>query len=499
MIFNADFYSQPAVAHDSYFQTTDIDLTSLESVAIKFQQYMIYCCDENPSFKLLVSDDDFETSTEYDVSPSGIKANSFSSDPDFVDINITPAAAGKIVKLRFQWTENSHYFWMIDDIAITTAWDHDLVLKDVYPNFYYTNGGYFSNFPVNQVLGCSFYSEVFNKGANEQTNVQFNVDINLDEADFYDAAIEGTSIVSLGPIDTIRFGEDEESFYMTEIGTYNGNFSITQDSIDDNPGNNLYNIDFNVTENIFARDYTQTTTIDPSIYTGAIDGEEFGITIYVAEDDTINSIQVYIGDETTPGVTLVGHILDDSENVVFETKEYEIVPEDIVEDGKWIELLFDEGGPEDQIIAGGETEAANYIVSVQTFYNGIGEVHIGGDESPFHYFNIESRSKIGTSWGYIDAVPMVRLRMYRTLIDGISENILPNLNIYPNPTNGILNIENTENSEVIVYNMLGSVVASANNDFNNKTIDISNLSEGTYIVKVIADKGVVSRKISLVK
>ncbi len=69
-------------------------------------------------------------------------------------------------------------------------------------------------------------------------------------------------------------------------------------------------------------------------------------------------------------------------------------------------------------------------------------------------------------------------------------------NVYPNPTTGLLNITNAENAQVNVYNMIGEVVATAT---NVSTMDISNLENGTYIVKVISNNSTSTKKITLVK
>jgi len=45
--------------------------------------------------------------------------------------------------------------------------------------------------------------------------------------------------------------------------------------------------------------------------------------------------------------------------------------------------------------------------------------------------------------------------------------------------------------------MLGDEVLSINNNINN--IDISNLKEGTYLIKIYNNESVVVKKISLVK
>ena len=68
----------------------------------------------------------------------------------------------------------------------------------------------------------------------------------------------------------------------------------------------------------------------------------------------------------------------------------------------------------------------------------------------------------------------------------ITENELVKLSVYPNPTSGILNIKSTEEIDnITVFNLLGQSVAKfGKNDITNSSIDLSELSEGLYLVKV---------------
>ena len=66
-------------------------------------------------------------------------------------------------------------------------------------------------------------------------------------------------------------------------------------------------------------------------------------------------------------------------------------------------------------------------------------------------------------------------------VDEIDENAIE---VYPNPTTGMLNIANAEGKSIVVINTLGQVVAHIDNAAENQTIDLSKLCDGTYFVKV---------------
>lgn len=77
-------------------------------------------------------------------------------------------------------------------------------------------------------------------------------------------------------------------------------------------------------------------------------------------------------------------------------------------------------------------------------------------------------------------------------IDEIDEN---SIEVYPNPTTGMVNIANAEGKSIVVINTLGQVVAHIDNAAESQTIDLSRLCDGTYFVKV--DGNVV--KVSMIR
>lgn len=83
------------------------------------------------------------------------------------------------------------------------------------------------------------------------------------------------------------------------------------------------------------------------------------------------------------------------------------------------------------------------------------------------------------------------------IIIGNETPVQSEISIFPNPTNGRLNIANVANAEVTIYNVLGEMVISASNIDNY--VDLSDLSAGSYIVKVKDNDRVVSKHITLTK
>lgn len=79
---------------------------------------------------------------------------------------------------------------------------------------------------------------------------------------------------------------------------------------------------------------------------------------------------------------------------------------------------------------------------------------------------------------------------------GLIENTKSNkLILYPNPVTNQLNIANSNSKieKVLIYNFIGALVKSIEGD--TRTIDMSNLSNGSYLVKIITNQGIETQKI----
>ncbi|PKW28610.1 T9SS type A sorting domain-containing protein [Flavobacterium lindanitolerans] len=78
---------------------------------------------------------------------------------------------------------------------------------------------------------------------------------------------------------------------------------------------------------------------------------------------------------------------------------------------------------------------------------------------------------------------------------GISENTIPGLKVYPNPvTNGKLFITTVANVEktIAIYDVLGKQVA---NTIAKDYVNVSNLKDGVYIVKITEEGKTATRKL----
>lgn len=84
-----------------------------------------------------------------------------------------------------------------------------------------------------------------------------------------------------------------------------------------------------------------------------------------------------------------------------------------------------------------------------------------------------------------------------TTTTGINNFIVENVNLYPNPTQGVVHISGITNFDQIeIVDVNGKIVKTINN-FTN-TIDVSELAKGNYAVKIILTNTVIVKRFALV-
>lgn len=88
---------------------------------------------------------------------------------------------------------------------------------------------------------------------------------------------------------------------------------------------------------------------------------------------------------------------------------------------------------------------------------------------------------------------------YHQVTTGITSIIdQTQLSIYPNPTNGVINIASSNNLQQIeIYNLLGEKVYESKPNNSNTAIDLSEQSKGIYFIKTYTEKGIKTQKILL--
>lgn len=554
MLFQADNYNTDQttgtiaagyVAHDSYIQTEALDLSSVSSVILKFQQRFRVCCTYNAADLYVSVSNDGTVWKDYEVGSTYQTINYNSSAADDVtdvELNISSAAANQsTVYIRFHIRGLSHYYWMIDDVAITEGPQYDIVIEDYYNNFLSYDNGAYSKIPQAQSTNgpIGWRAAVYNSGGQDLNNVYMYTDVLWNGNTSFLANSSTEYPISMLPAlavgqedslsrDTIFLLNDD--FYTTSqglpasfkancLGTYDVTWTARMDETDEYWSNNVVNTTFMVTDSVFARDNgVPQGSVSTQKWAGqGADGDVFGVTYEVVDpsgtNSVANSISMYINPTThvndsapsIKGVLLMSDGLG-GYNPVLETDVYDITPADTA---TWLTLPFLTDGFSEYLTEG------NYIAAIEAVAFNNGDLDIGEDLTT---------NQIGwaTLWHWAadpvtdyywltnySSTPMIRLNFIPwtdgsftdcTLVGVNSvDNTLENVKMFPNPTSGTLNIKNAEGATVYVYNIMGDLVKTVDVNTITSQIDISDLSNGNYIVKVSNELGITTQKITLVK
>jgi alpha-tubulin suppressor-like RCC1 family protein len=87
---------------------------------------------------------------------------------------------------------------------------------------------------------------------------------------------------------------------------------------------------------------------------------------------------------------------------------------------------------------------------------------------------------------------------YTNLIT-VNENIGNEILVFPNPARDHFFVTNTQNANIILYDLLGKVICSQYSKEEQATFYTGNISPGLYILKIQKEHKIVSRKIQITK
>lgn len=140
-------------------------------------------------------------------------------------------------------------------------------------------------------------------------------------------------------------------------------------------------------------------------------------------------------------------------------------------------------------------QASNLLILENTIDSGsTGIYHAGNTVLLNHGFHSMNGSKLRA---YIEGcTDNFQGRISNSNPSNESNDIIDSLTIYPNPvTNGVLNINTTANDakNVVVYDVLGKQVV--NTTISGSTVNVANLKNGVYIVKITENGKTATRKL----
>lgn len=506
---------------NTYIQFDNIDMTGVMNPKLSmFQNYKAL----NEAFAYIdFSIDGGTTWTEVEVNEE-VEGNSYG--PLLFEKVVTAYIANQpdvSIRLRWQTTTNAiggyGYGWQVDDISIVDNPNNDLKLSKAVMNFfsyydeYWHVSSHYGMIP-NEQFASEFSVMVFNgiveNMGNNAVTPQFSVKIiNPQEDVIYDEIVVGDVDVATGEVDTLNLLTPE--FMLPEgftSGLYTVVYNMFAEGVEDfNEADNADTTYFFVTDVTFARDLTNmTASTGPATWLdGGVDGEMMGTQYMFMYETEVVNMEVFIHENTTPGTAIIGHVIE----LISETEYIDLTTTalfDITEEhlGTWVTLDFS-----DQcLITLDGYDAKEVLFAVEFYYNGVdNDIWIGYDprvKSSLYgqmWYLLQGSSAM--QWRYISNWSRGGLGIRAITIDddlvSVESVATSGISIYPNPSNGLVNINNVEGANVQVLNIMGQVVASIENASVNNTIDMSAFANGTYMVRVVNGAEVSTHKINISK
>ncbi|MCD6332756.1 MAG: glycogen-binding domain-containing protein, partial [Bacteroidales bacterium] len=360
----------------AWFQMAPIDCSEHPSVVMKLRQYFRNCCGST-YVKIFISNDQGVHWAEYNMA-YGTTTNVFCKKP-IVEVNISEVAAGMPdVWVKFEWDNNSHYFWCIDDFELMEGYTNEIQLTDSWvmmSDLYDDDNdeGYVFMTPLSQINGVlggwTFKGAFVNAGRDDQYNCHLNAQIFKNGTSVYNENSESRDIWSL----------DRDTFDITtpyfpdDYGTYKFTMEAKQDQEDAVPSNNNYMDFFNVTDSVYSIADWDYETYSSTASWGNNDGDYLGILYDITQATEVNSMSVFIMQrpENPQASTQVGYGFQyfifkwDEEAqdwIEIISAEYGEVTEDNL--NTWITMPMDKDGESEFM------EPGQYIAAIQVWHGG---------------------------------------------------------------------------------------------------------------------------------
>ena len=479
-LVNGDAQAATQALNVTYTMTTAqaIDIAALggsNQVSIQFQQYGARF---NDLQEIQISTDGVTFTTvgnNLDKTVLSAAGGSAYANPDTKIINLAtflPSTPSPIW-IRFSWTTNFPgsaanpnvwitYGWYIDDVKIVTNPTNDL---SVTGNYWGAVGLPYYQIPDEQVSEIGFSADVFNGGVNTQNNVKLNINAN-------NGAWTGSSApVSIASLDTAAL--ELTTFYTppATIGNISITRTITADSTDDIPANNvLSNVDFAITDFIYARD----NGTPAGSTTNGTDGFEVGNLFDIFQDATLKAINIRLPGGAN-GATVGTEVF---------VKLYSLDPTtgDFVFESESLPLAIQSNNLNTNLVMELEpyidvTAGATYLVVAGSYSAGLRVSNAGKSEPQTSFF----LDLADNTWYYTTNTPMVRMN-FDPILSVAEQNELSHAVIMPNPTQGNatlrFDLQNASDLTYTVTDVAGKIM---------QTTSLNSLAAGSHELGINAE------------
>lgn len=479
--------------------TNSIDLSAYESVMFTFEQrYMAFNSDA--TFVEVSLDNGATWEQSIDVN-ADVETN---NDPALQDTIIERFEVNNSseVKFRFRWentsTDNEYgsgYAWMVDDVRIYELPQDDIEL---------VQGLWGTNFiqvfqntdpvpidaitiPEQQISPIDFYADLYNLGSEEQTNIEYSIDVN--GGSFTDSDVL-PSLTSADSASVIL------SYEPTGVGAYEVSREISADVQDENPSNNQFqNVDFEVNSDFL---YARDDGTDSRVF-GLDEVADFYMYYEIFEAQQLAFVRVGIAPTSTE-VSFSVVITDESDGTPVGSSDLVIIESSDLGTEMVIPVTDNNG---DYLVM----QPGIYTVKTETSESGLRLSGGGKINNTTAIIEIKSGDDAG-AFGSFSFAPRLRLDFDPTV--SINEEAIneSNLVLYPNPASNSANLEynltNKSDVEINVVDITGKSVYSEKINSQNSgsqklNLNTSDYNEGVYFVTLITNGTKTTKKLVIKK
>ncbi len=516
VVVDSDAAGDLPTNHISRLTTSAIDCSAASKVFAIFQNYVgVFAVPSTDNVVLKVSTDGTNW-TSYNVVEGLDVNNRFSDNPHIAAINISVVAANKpVVYLQWEWTGNYEYWWMLDDVQLTTVDPtpaNNLVLGD----FFYPVSSYAT--PVSEIKTDTFgfYGYVSNKGIVDQKNVTLFAYVADDNNNILFVDSAKIDVLPVGYIDSLIVLPNRFAPELT-TGLYSVVYAVSSDSTDARPNDNVDGDFFEVTDNLFSKERGPNSANQP-----AGGGNYAYANLYQMSSESLEKYRVLSFDiaAATNGAPAIQ--LEDISVTAYLFK----VNDDVLPDFsnfdetlffssslEWLGLGsfdFPDGAANFDIetasiedVASGEAgvlleKGARYFASIEYTDANNTAFHAVSDETS-HFFLSSLAFNDASGWfaGFgADFNPVIRMNL--DLVTSVDEQPLPEtaMAVLPNPIQTTLNLQvgfdQATDATITLAEMSGRVINIDNRKgLTNEllTYQVPQLANGMYIVRMATTVG----------
>lgn len=533
-IFNSDAAGQLNPSHDVRLTTNVINVTGNTTVVAKFSnQYAFYSTGGVSIPELGVSTDGGVTFTYFPILVNVAQNDlSIPLTVEEVDISAAVAANPANVQLQFRWRGNYEYTWRIDDIVLQSGFTPLPPNNVAIANDFYAIAPSFQ-MPTAQIDSIRFLADVANIGSNVQTNVTMTVKV-VKDSDNSTVHTQSYNYGTLQPGDTIENYFFPQRFVAPPVvESYTATYTLTSDSTDSSPANNIATFTFEVTDDIYAKVLTPTSSLAPSANNSWTAGTHFynykGTEISGLDTTARYATGVTFGIANATGAqSIAGQSVD-----VFLEKGFDADGSGLIETTERTLVAFGSHtfvtADDDEIIAvnldnftGSNPlyqleDNTHYLVTVKYTATGTEDMFLlvsydenyaGADFAArlagvvrySHLLDIGNSGNYNPTINFSDnptpAIGLITSTVFTTTAKDVKLDANA-LTIFPNPAKeaitATLDLEATsENAIITIYNIHGQVIETKNlSNVRNEQIQftLDNYASGTYLMSITTDFG----------